>query len=313
MIASDTAASLPDKLIGYSARALTVASMSQAVYGNDSGSFSSAVINSLAASASADAAQWVGAHSDVHSIENLAGHALVGCAGALASAGDCAAGALGAAAAASVNPVVDQFLSAEDIAIRNAQLAALATAISGLAASGFGLQVDTTVEAAQNETLNNYLTQAQKLRYAREAQAAASIAQRLAIAAKYGLIDKAQNDLFAAGFIAGVPGEFAIGIYDTVKLITNPAQFVDAMRALLASDDKLSLVTGAVRSDLTERLDRYQTMYESGGFKSSEAGFEAGRIFAVVATSLTGAVGAARASTTVATKLTTTVAKQVTR
>jgi hypothetical protein len=309
VVASQGVTSLSDKALGYGIRSVTTATVEQIVYANKAGSFATAAINSIAASASADAANWVGTNTDAHSIENIGGHALVGCAAALATGGDCGAGALGAAAAAALNPVVDQFLPVEQIDLRNATLAGITTAATGVAAIGLGLQVDTAVHAAQNETINNYLSQAQKLRFAKELSDADSFAQRVGIAAKYGLINTAQDAGFAAGFVGGVPGEVAIGVYDLLGVVSSPLQFAAAMKAFIESDRKLGLLKDGVVNDLRDRVDRYQATYESGGLDSVAAGFEAGRLFTLVATSLTGVVGAARGGITVASKITKLVRK----
>ncbi|MCK7501681.1 MAG: hypothetical protein MZW92_75480 [Comamonadaceae bacterium] len=82
--------------------------------------------------------------------------------------GDCGAGALGAATAASLNPVLDEITSITDQATRDAQLAALSTAAAGFLAHATGNDIQTAIGAGQNETLNNYLTRSQKTQMFRE-------------------------------------------------------------------------------------------------------------------------------------------------
>jgi hypothetical protein len=178
---------LGDKLVDYTLRAGITAGIEGAVYGDRAGGFGTAFVNSFVASAAADAANWVGAHSDRLSAQNIAGHALVGCAAAAAAGGNCGAGALGAATAAIVNPLVDErFRPMGDTIERNALLAAVTTAASGVAANVVGADIATAITTAQNETFNNYLSQATKLRYFNEVKACTTSLCNKQVALKYG-------------------------------------------------------------------------------------------------------------------------------
>lgn len=296
---------LGDKIVGYTIRAAITSGTSQAVYGDDAGSFGTAFLNSWVASAAADSAKFVGENTESLSMENIAAHALVGCATAAAAGGDCGAGALGAAAAATVNPLLDklEFVSQEDGTARSTQVAAIATVVSGVVATATGRDVATSIQAAQNETLNNYLSKSQRIRFAREASECASATCRIGVGVKYGLIDNSQNALYTAGFIAGVPGELAVGLYDAVKVISDPASFIAAFKQFLDSDNKVGLLKDGVVTDLKERLSNYEKAYQSGGFDAAEAGFEAGRLFTLAVSAASGVVGAARAAVTISTTL----------
>jgi len=305
VVAGKGASELGDKLVGYTLRAGITAGVGKVVYGADAGSFGTALLNSWVASAAADAASFVGVNTEPLSIESIAAHALVGCAAAAAAGNDCGAGALGAAAAATINPLLDkyEFVAQEDGPARSAQVAAIATVASGLAAIATGQDVGTAITSAQNETLNNYLTQLQRERFAREAQACNTAACKVGVGAKYHLIDRAQDAAFAGGVIAGVPGEFAIGIYDFLKVISDPVTFIVAMNEFIRSNDKTGLIAESVAADLNDRLATFERSYESGGLDSARAGFEAGRLFTLAVTSATGVLGVARASVTVGSTL----------
>ncbi len=159
VVATDGATSLADKLVGYTVRAATGAGVNQLVYGSNAGDAGTDFVNSLVSSASADAANWIGGNIDGQTkpLGNIGAHALVGCAAAAATGNDCGAGALGAATAAGLNPVLDQITSITDQSTRDAQLAALSTAAAGFLANATGNDIETAIGAGQNETLNNYL------------------------------------------------------------------------------------------------------------------------------------------------------------
>jgi filamentous hemagglutinin len=174
---------LGDKLVGYTLRAAVTGGVNKGVYGDEAGSFGTAFVNSWAASASADAAYWVGGALDrtENPVGNIGAHALVGCAAAAAAGNSCGAGAFGAATAAAANPLLDEFTTKQDADLRKAQLAALLTAASGLAANAAGQDIATALGAAQNETINNYLQRAQISERFAQLRAAQSNTERTAV------------------------------------------------------------------------------------------------------------------------------------
>jgi len=174
---------LGDKLVGYTLRAAVTGGVNKGVYGDEAGSFGTAFLNSWVASASADAAYGVGGAFDraENPLGNISAHALVGCAAAAAAGNSCGAGALGAATAAAANPLLDEFTTKQDADLRKVQLAALATAASGLAAIAVGQEAATAMGAAQNETLNNYLQRDQLSQRFAQLRAAKSNAERNAV------------------------------------------------------------------------------------------------------------------------------------
>jgi hypothetical protein len=102
---------------------------------------------------------------------NIAGHAVLGCAVASASRQDCASGALGGAASASLARVIDGVLPAQETLdangnvisegmskrTRDAIIAGTTVAGSAAIASATGQDMMTAANAAANEVTNNYL------------------------------------------------------------------------------------------------------------------------------------------------------------
>ncbi len=205
VVATDGATSLADKLVGYTVRAATGAGVNQLVYGSNAGDAGTDFVNSLVSSASADAANWIGGNIDrqTNPLGNIGAHALVGCAAAAASGNDCGAGALGAATAASLNPVLDQITSITDQATRDAQLAALSTAAAGFLAHATGNDIQTAIGAGQNETLNNYLTRSQKTQMLREVANCGDLLCKAGAYTKYGVVSAKQDVALLQGMGVG--------------------------------------------------------------------------------------------------------------
>jgi filamentous hemagglutinin len=160
--AANAATSLTDKLVGYAVRAGVSAGTQQLVYGDEAGNFGDALLNSFVASATADAANWVGANTPPQTLQNVLAHGAVGCAAAAAMGNDCLAGALGGMTSVVAAPLATQvmFGTAETDGLNNAQRAAIAgtsVLIAGLVAQTLDRSAADAGGAAANEVINNWL------------------------------------------------------------------------------------------------------------------------------------------------------------
>ncbi|WP_323004096.1 DUF637 domain-containing protein [Denitromonas sp.] len=144
------------RFMGLAGRAVVNAGVSSAIYGT---SFGDALKNNLVNDVAAIGANTVGRNTDALTPGNVIYHAMVGAAAAGLRGEDPAAAALGAATAALINPLADDFTSATDETTRTAQHAAIATLMAGLVARAAGKDEGAAIGAAQNETFNNFLTQ----------------------------------------------------------------------------------------------------------------------------------------------------------
>jgi len=149
---------LPDNLIGIGGRALVSAGIAQLVYGQDAGSFGSALLNSTVNDLAAIGANIVGQSSEPLSIDNLISHTVLGAVSAKLKGQDSVAGAIGGATAAILNPLIDPVTSSTDNDTRTLQHVTSTTIVAGLISASLGRDVQTAGDAAQNETLNNFLT-----------------------------------------------------------------------------------------------------------------------------------------------------------
>ncbi|MFA7293735.1 MAG: DUF637 domain-containing protein, partial [Rhodocyclaceae bacterium] len=178
---------------GIAARGVVNAGVNTAMYG---GSFGDAFKSSVVGDLAAVGANAVGQGTNALSVGNILGHAAVGCAAAAANGKDCAAGAIGGAGAAIVNPLLDQAIGGSDGAgwgstpetaqqMQTATLQLGSMAVSAATAAALGKDGMTAALVAQNETVNNFLTKENiEAKQARLA-AAKTLEERAAIVKEY--------------------------------------------------------------------------------------------------------------------------------
>jgi len=135
------------------------------------GSFEDGFTGSVIGGLGATGATVIGDNTTGNPFGNIAGHAVLGCAVASASRQDCASGALGGAASASLARVIDGVLPAQETLdangnvvsegmskrTRDAIIAGTTVAGSAALASATGQDMMTAANAAANEVTNNYL------------------------------------------------------------------------------------------------------------------------------------------------------------
>ena len=163
------ATTLGKNLVGIGMRGVVNAGVGQAVYGREAGSFGRAWVSSLAGDLAAVGANAVGKLSaGPYSPSNILGHAAVGAAAARMRGQDPWAGAIGAGMASIINPTLDRAIGGPDgmgwgadpaSAQYNQQLTLQlsSTLAAGAVLAATRQEYLTAMQAAHNETINNYL------------------------------------------------------------------------------------------------------------------------------------------------------------
>ena len=129
--------------------------MSTAISGT---SFEAALKQNLINDLAAVGANAIGNTWDELTVGNVLAHAGLGCAAASAGGGDCKAGALGAAGAALLNPLIDPWLSCpEDPTARTIEHLIASMLLTGEIAQSLGFDSLGAAVAARNETKARYL------------------------------------------------------------------------------------------------------------------------------------------------------------
>jgi hypothetical protein len=195
---------------GIAARGVVNAGVSTAING---GSFGDAFKSSVVGDLAAVGANAVGQGTNALSPGNIVGHAAIGCAAAAATGKDCASGAIGGAGAAIVNPLLDQAIGGVDGSgwgsnpetaqqVQTATLQLGSMGVSAAAAAALGKDGMTAALAAQNETVNNFLTKENITAKQARLAAAANGQEREAILYEYrqkslANLKQAEQDLIA--------------------------------------------------------------------------------------------------------------------
>lgn len=169
------AAAMADKsqfAINTAIRSGISAAVNSVVYG---GSFGTAFLNGAVGDLAAVAANGIGASANQYTVENVLGHALLGCAAASLSGNDCSGGAIGGASSALVAPLIRDALYDGTQTVNtiynddgtktvttsygnqtyNAAITALAMLTGGGLASLLGKDAIVAANAAANESINN--------------------------------------------------------------------------------------------------------------------------------------------------------------
>jgi len=198
---------------GMAVRGVVNAGVNQLVYGEKAGSFGNAFRQSLVSDLAAVGANAVG-QTDFDPVTRALAHAGVGALAAKAGGKDAASGAIGAAGASLLNPIIDKAIGGEDgsgwgndlkDAQRNQSLTLQATSMlaTGAVANALGRDAVTAASAAQNETLNNYLTKSQIENKTKALANARTDADRQKIQNEYAALDAKQRDAAAACLLSG--------------------------------------------------------------------------------------------------------------
>ena len=156
LVSSDatvTLANLGNAALQIGEQSVVNAGISTAIQG---GSFMTALKNNVLTDLAAVGANAIGTYLPSGTVSNVLAHAALGCASSAALGTGCAGGAVGGAASAALNPVIDSNGN-----MPPAVLAAVETLVSGSLADALGFNLQGAMTAAQNETLNNYLNHRQ--------------------------------------------------------------------------------------------------------------------------------------------------------
>lgn len=143
------------------------------------GSFQDGFTGSVVGSLAASGAGIIGDYTSGDTLSNIAAHAVLGCASAAANRKDCASGAIGGAASASLARIIDGAIADADLSqtTKNGIIAGGAVSGSMVIAAATGNDVLTAGNAASNEVMNNSLSHLQATRLTDKVQACAGAPQ----------------------------------------------------------------------------------------------------------------------------------------
>ncbi len=257
---------LGTNLSGMALRGVATAGVNNAING---GSFGTAFKNSVVSDLAAVGANAVG-QTDWDAASRAVAHAGVGCAADAGQGKDCAAGAIGGATASLLNPVVDNAIGGEDGSgwgsnLSDAQvrqsvtLQATSMLASGAVASAFKRDAVTAANAAQNETLNNYLSNWQKrARDTEVANCKGGVVCQAVVRTKWAATSIGQDGRLVSGL--------ALGSVLTAKdLIAAIPEIPGIVSTILESPEVLQKLPAEYSQQLQNTYQSYLTALETAG------------------------------------------------
>lgn len=178
---------------------------------------------------------------------------------------------------------------------RQAQMARVLGATAGAVFTGKANGVYSGANAAETTFRYNYLSHKQKELMNKDLAAAKTPMERAFVKARWGVTSQTQNGAFVAGMVSGVPVEFVETAQSAIALMENPAQAIDAFKALMREDDVWSAITNSVKQSYIARLDAMKASYQKAGVNGAySAGLEFGQLMTEAVTSVLGVAGAAK-------------------
>ncbi len=265
-------------------RSAISAGINSAAYG---GSFGQAFAGGLVRDAAAVGANAVGVEAPGIGVDgatpgtifaNALGHALVGCAAASLTSGDCAGGAIGGAASAIAAPIIrDQIyagspvLNYSDDAGRQALTVALSSMVGGTLGAALGRDATVAANAAQNEALNNATSRYQNVNNPRFQSNVAALGQCVDLVAcrsNAAFLEKqvsSLSDTQIAGMCGGNADCVSARLQERALYQQAYSQTVAHMDPNVAARDYLATVSQRVGAGYsTAQLDAALQRYQSG-------------------------------------------------
>lgn len=240
----------------------------------------------------------------INKVVAIAAHAAAGCLTGLID-DKCQARALGA----SLGEVIaenmfkpangNEYTEAEKIKIRN-----VSKLTTGVVAAYVGFDVTAAANAADIAVTNNYLSHAQEKQKRQELNNCSGLSCSQ-IMLKWAAIDAKQNVNYATGFAVGIPNSLAESVIGLVQMGLSPIETYNAIRNVINSENTLGNISGAIKQDYINRIDKLEEDYQKAGTSGAyNAGLESGKLVTDVISLLTGGVGIAKSSISITEKIT---------
>jgi hypothetical protein len=268
-------------------------------------SLANALTNAFITAGLAQGANSIGgglADGTLNAFTHQLAHAMLGCAGGVATSGS--SGELAAKYA------TETLGWDKEKALNFAKVMSAASGLivvqDGNDAGAVNLANTMGVNAAEN----NYLTHKQDEQKAKELAECKSKAACALIGLKWAGISAEQDLAFGLGVTQGLGISAIEAGIGTWEVLGSPIETLTALKEALTQDDAFKTMTAAKKKDLLNRIDTMKSEYQAGAWGGAKnAGIEFGLLIAEVASVATGVAGAGKGVVTVVNKITANVAK----
>jgi filamentous hemagglutinin family protein len=277
-----SSANLDDAFQRFSVRTLAAGAAGELTGSGFRSALLDAVINETAARGANEIGR--GNFGQQGTLGHALAHGVLGALAARARGADAYSGAVGAITATLVEQPLDQALGLQD---RNREIAltALSMLAGGAAADALGGDPLTAGRAAQNATVNNYLTRKQSSDREAALAACRTVTCRAGVYLRYAGISKMQD----TGLLVGIGGGIGYQAYEQTEaiigLVEHLPETLHALRSIVSDPEFRTKVGDAIAAGYGRRIDMLTNAYESGDWDGSiTAGVEAGRLAVDVVT-----------------------------
>lgn len=230
----------------------------------------------------------------VSKVVAIAAHAAAGCATGVVD-NECKSRALGAALGEVI--AENMFKPANGIEYTEAEkskILNITKLTTGVVAAYAGYDVTAAANAADTAVSNNYLNHVQEKQKSQELKDC-NVLTCGGVVVKWAAISAGQDANYAAGFAVGIPTSVAESVVGLAKMALSPIQTYKAIKEVINSENALGNISDAIKQDYTNRINKLESEYEKAGIKGSyNAGLEAGKLTADVATLFAGGASLAK-------------------
>ncbi|UFN55294.1 DUF637 domain-containing protein [Acinetobacter pittii] len=230
----------------------------------------------------------------VSKVVAIAAHAAAGCATGVIDK-ECQSRALGAALGEVI--AENMFKPANGIEYTEAEkskILNITKLTTGVVAAYVGYDVTAAANAADTAVSNNYLNHVQEKQKSQELKDC-NVLTCGGVVVKWAAISAGQDANYAAGFAVGIPTSVAESVVGLAKMALSPIQTYKAIKEVINSENALGNISDAIKQDYTNRINKLESEYEKAGIKGSyNAGLEAGKLTADVASLFAGGASLAK-------------------
>ncbi|MBH8484403.1 DUF637 domain-containing protein, partial [Acinetobacter baumannii] len=230
----------------------------------------------------------------VSKVVAIAAHAAAGCATGVVD-NECKSRALGAALGEVI--AENMFKPANGIEYTEAEkskILNITKLTTGVVAAYAGYNVTAAANAADIAVSNNYLNHVQEKQKSQELKDC-NVLTCGGVVVKWAAISAGQDANYAAGFAVGIPTSVAESVVGLAKMALSPIQTYKAIKEVINSENALGNISDAIKQDYTNRINKLESEYEKAGIKGSyNAGLEAGKLTADVASLFAGGASIAK-------------------
>ncbi len=228
-------------------------------------------------------------------------HAILGCAGAVASSQGCSSGAMGGAASSVLTNLFKDTDPNETQSEREAKRNIITSLVTGIAAGSDPNDAAIANNTATANVDNNWLATQQLVQAHKEMDEAVGLVAKAAVLAKWSGVSVKQDLLTSSGIGLGITQGGLQDVEGLSQFLAHPIEGLSGLASVVSSDEVRAKLGTAAADSLVASIDRMKIALETGGDEQAvQLGRDLGLLIYTVGSVVTGIGGAAKAGVTLA-------------